>query len=307
MAPGQTELDEDWTKDVFYIHVQEEVEKIEQSEDGGNPSRKQAREKAVAAETEPRDEDENGDEEKDGEEETNGEVEEAPTSIERMMSALDATRTALNAAQKSVKALNSLPFIIHFGSQKTRITTLESLNFFWNNVPDTPCLVCGENFDVTEWPLVRTVSFARGDPEFATHVPLRVCNRHLDCLRKENIKYYTVSHAWHEDIAITNGSGISSTEASVMLMEMLLHILASALVNLQGSDYTVEIWHDYFSVPQWNYAIKEKLLLHLPSIFSASTACLVHLDSFHSSLPGRLIEKPSDKDIAEVSLAFFDS
>lgn len=218
MASTQTELHEDWTRDVFQLHVQEEVEKIEQSEDGGNSSVKQAREEAVAAETEPRDEDEDSDEEKDDEEEKNDEVEEAPTSIERMMSALDATRTALNAAQKSVKALNSLPFIIRFGSQKKRITTLESLNFFWNNVPDTPCLVCGENFGVNEWPPVRTVSFAPGDPEFATRVPLRVHNRHLDCLRKENIKYYTVSHAWHEDIAITNGSGISSTEALVRLI-----------------------------------------------------------------------------------------
>jgi hypothetical protein len=59
-------------------------------------------------------------------------------------------------------------------------------------------------------------------------------------------------------------------EASVRLMEMLVQILASAQ-NFQGSDHAVEIWHDYFSVPQWNYAIKEKLLLHLPSIFSAST------------------------------------
>ena len=210
---------------------------------------------AAAAETEPRDENEDGDEEKGDEEETNGEVEEAPTSIEGIMSALDATRTALNTAQKSVKALNSIPFNVRFGSQKTRITTLECLNFFWNNVPDTPCLVCGENFGVNEWPPVRTVSFARGDPEYATHVPLRVRNRHLDCLRKENIRYYTVSHAWHEDIAIANGSGKSSTDASIMLMEMLLHILASAQ-NFQGSDHAVEIWHDYFSVLQWNYAIK---------------------------------------------------
>jgi hypothetical protein len=231
-----------------------------------NSSGKKAREEAAAAETEPRDEEENkngenedgededgndededGDEEKDDEEETNDEVEEAPTSVQRVMSALDATRNALNTAQKSVKALNSIPFNVHFGSQKTRITTLEGLNFFRNNVPDTPCLVCGENFGVNEWPPVRTVSFARGYPEYATHIPLRVRNRHLDCLRKENIKYYTVSHAWHEDIAIVNRSGKSSMEASVRLMEMLAHILASAQ-NLQSSDHAVEIWHDYFSI-----------------------------------------------------------
>jgi hypothetical protein len=90
-------------------------------------------------------------------------------------------------------------------------------------------------------------------------------------------------------------------------MEMLLHILISAQENLQGSEYAVEIWHDYFSVPQWNYTIKEKLLLHLPSIFSASTACLVHLDNFHSSLLGRLTTKPSDKDISEITSVFFNS
>jgi hypothetical protein len=43
MASRQAEPDEDWSHDVFYIHVQGEIKKIEQSEDGGNSSGKQAR------------------------------------------------------------------------------------------------------------------------------------------------------------------------------------------------------------------------------------------------------------------------
>jgi hypothetical protein len=145
VALRQIEPNEDFTRDVFHIHVHEGVERLEQAADSDL---------------------------KDHNDEANGEIEGATTFVEGMMSALDATRTALNTAQKSMKALDSLLINIYFGSHKMRITTLESLNFFWNNVPDTPCLVCGENFGTNGWPPVRTVSFAREDPESATHLPL---------------------------------------------------------------------------------------------------------------------------------------
>ena len=106
-----------------------------------------------------------GEEKQDDEVVNKSETEEAPTAVDGMIHALRATSTALDQAQKSVKTLNSLPINVYFGLRKMQITTLESLNFFWNNVPDTLCLVCGQNFGANEWPPVRTLSFATGDPE----------------------------------------------------------------------------------------------------------------------------------------------
>lgn len=260
---------------------------MERSGDARKTSSDKTEEQVAAEEEEAEEEKDNG--------KDNDKAKEAHTSIEDMIRALDATRTMLERAQNAVKTLNSLQINVHFGPRRMQITTLESLNFFWNNVPDTPCLVCGGNFDVNEWPPIRTVSFELRDPDILTHLPIRVHNRHLDCLRKENVKYFTVSHVWHKDIAVANESGNSSTEASIRLMEILVKILNAAVVAFHNSHATVEVWHDYVSVPQWNYAIKDKLLLHLPSIFSASSACLVHLDDFHSSLLNRLTaENPSD-------------
>jgi hypothetical protein len=46
----------------------------------------------------------------------------------------------------------------------------------------------------------------------------------------------------------------------------------------------VEIWHDYLSVPQWNYTVQQQLLLYLPAIFKAAPTTLIHLDDIDESI-----------------------
>jgi hypothetical protein len=199
-------IEEDWNRDVLLENLLEISEELERVEDGGKTSLDKAHHEASEV----------GDESND---EENDEADKLPTAIEDMRNLIDTTRITLERARNAVNTLNSRRINVHFGTRKVQITMLESLEFFWNNVPDTPCLICGGNFGAGEWPPIRTASMEFLDPENTTHVPIRVRNRHLDCIRKDNVKYYTVSHAWNKDIAVANKSGKSSTEASISLME----------------------------------------------------------------------------------------
>jgi hypothetical protein len=54
-----------------------------------------------------------------------------------------------------------------------------------------------------------------------------------------------------------------------------------------GDDW--EIWHDYTSIPQWQYPVQQPLLLLLPTIFKQGHETIVHMsDVSEHSLTGVL-------------------
>jgi hypothetical protein len=220
---------------------------------------------------------------------------------------LDNAQVAIDNTQNTFKKVNKLSVNVQFGRQTVQIRPLEILDFFWSNSPATLCTVCGERFEENGPPPIRTVSYEFPAPN-PKRLHFRVHNRHLDCLRTAKDKYISVSHAWHKEIAAANEVGRSSPDASIRVMESLVKVVDAATSSFHSDYGSVEVWHDYFSVPQYDHSTKEKLLLHLPSIFSGSSACLVHLDNFPVSFLHRLfLQAPSDKDFSDVIGAFFDS
>jgi hypothetical protein len=278
------ELEGNFTHDELLIWIRESITKEERSKDGESCSS-------------------NGDEGEDLEDQ-----EQALKKLDTMVHKLDSARTAIDSAQNAINNINrKFVFNIHFGRQTRQIRLPEIINFFWNNGPHTPCTVCGGRFEENGSPPIRTVSYEIPFPDLKHH-HFRVHNRHLDCMQQEKVKYICISHAWHKDIAVANETGKSTADASIRVMEILVKVVDAAVASFRLEYGTVEVWHDFFSVPQWDHATKEKLLLHLPSIFASCSACLVHLDNFPLQSVKRLfLEEPSDKDFSDIMETFFKS
>jgi len=278
-------LDElgNFTHDELSIWVRESIMKDERSKDGESRSS-------------------NG-----GEGEDLEDQEQALKTLNTMVRKLDSARTAIDSAQNAINDLNRKFVNIHFGRQTLQIRSLEIVNFFWNNGPRTPCTVCGGTFEGNGSPPIRTVSYEIPFPD-PKHLHFRVHNRHLDFLQRENVKYVCISHAWHKDMAVANETSKSTTDTSIRVIEILVKAANAAVESFHLEYGRVEVWHDYFSIPQWDHATKEKLLLHLPSIFASCSACLVHLDNFPLQFLKRLfLEEPSGKDFSDIMETFFKS
>jgi hypothetical protein len=109
-------------------------------------------------------------------------------------------------------------------------------------------------------------------------------------------------------MTVANETGKSTADTSITVIEILVKVVDAAVESFHLEYGRVEVWHDYFSVPQWDHATKEKLLLHLPRIFASCSACLVHLDNFPlQSLKRLFLEEPADKDFSDITETFFKS
>jgi hypothetical protein len=65
---------------------------------------------------------------------------------------------------------------------------------------------------------------------------------------------------------------------------MLINTLEALFEGAKDTyDPEVEFWHDYFSVPQWEAAIKDSILLYLPSIYNLAEEILVHVTDISPS------------------------
>ncbi|KAE9365596.1 hypothetical protein N431DRAFT_488713 [Stipitochalara longipes BDJ] len=161
--------------------------------------------------------------------------------------------------------------------------------FFWRNIPDGPCEVCGGNFNDEKGPPIRTMSAGPGRfiiPEM-TEWPnfyIRVHNRHLDCIEKCHIPIIPVSHVWSEGVARANVEQKVNVDAIYEVFFRPLSILKAATSRFfEVLRAPIEIWHDYFSIPQFCHDIKERLLLALPEIFRVAPFCLIDLDDIPST------------------------
>lgn len=154
------------------------------------------------------------------------------------------------------------------GDSWVEVPFAEVLQFFWKDRLDTNCQDCGKPF--TGEPPVRTISFLDG-----AGVRLRVFNRHFACTRRRGTaSFVPVSHVWHDSIREANQAWCHIDAAAQKLIETLRGF---AVGTRDAYDKETEFWHDYFSVPQWNPAYKEALLLRLPIIYHLADEILVHM------------------------------
>ena len=160
----------------------------------------------------------------------------------------------------------------------------ELCTFFWRNVADGPCEVCGGDFQDDKGPPIRTMSAGPGRfiLQNMTEWPnfyIRVHNRHLDCIEKCQIPIIPVSHVWSEGIARANMEQKLNVDAITEVFLRPLSILQAATLRFfEVLQAPVEIWHDYFSVPQFCRDIQERLLLALPEIYRMAPFILIDLD-----------------------------
>lgn len=204
---------------------------------------------------------------------------------------------------------------IKLGENIRYISREHLLSYFWTNGPDTPCMVCGEEFDDARGPPIRTFSIDEDDHHRGDNLMLalsklviHIHNRHLECAIKLGIQFTTVSHVWHQEVGDAHLSRRSTTEAVALAWFVPVSILNSVRVSLKGEYDRVELWHDYLSVPQWNYTVQQQLLLYLPAIYKASSLCLIHLDDISNSILETAFNRTASSREALESIAqFFQS
>lgn len=182
-------------------------------------------------------------------------------------------------------------FRINIGESTRHIPRKLLLNSLWTNDLDTPCMVCEKDFDDAQGPPIRTFSIDKEDVPDAENLMLalslltvHVHNRHLGCAINLDVKFITVSHVWHNEVRTAHLSKRPTDEAVALTWFVPIFILNNLASALESQYDKVELWHDYLSVPQWNYTVQQRLLLYLPRLYQASPLCLFHLDDVSNSI-----------------------
>jgi hypothetical protein len=206
-------------------------------------------------------------------------------------------------------------FRVKIGETTHDIRREKLLDFFWTDRADTHCMVCQSGFSDARGPPIRT--FSLNGPELPkeqdsllelSKLVIQVHIRHLGCLTGLGIQYFHISHVWHQEVADAHLSKDASAEAAALAWFVPIRILNSATRTLKDTVDRVEIWHDYLSVPQWNYAVQQSLLVYLPAIFKAGLICLIHLDDISKSILIAAFDKKSTaREVAESTSHFFES
>jgi hypothetical protein len=170
-------------------------------------------------------------------------------------------------------------FTICLRGGKTEYKPHEFLQACWTNGFDTPCSVCDEGFDIAVSPPVRLLSLEQDlqdpDPSTKTLPPLVITNYHLRCLKSAHVKYFPISHAWHQSIAEAYALRAFNPGAAQACYEVPIRTLL-AVVRRFGSG--VHLWHDYISIPQWQDEYRGTTILpQIFEIFKTSECAIIHL------------------------------
>lgn len=183
------------------------------------------------------------------------------------------------------------PYILaRVGNERRRIPQSTFLSSIWKDgCLDSACMVCNEPFDFTDMSSapIRTIGFDYSQLSQTqasviditqaplTPHPIRIYNRHLECIKENNIDFIPISHAWHEEIALAQDNGVDNINAAFLAYQVPVKTLLAA-TRKYGRD--VEIWHDYLSVPQWQKKTQQELLLSIPAIYNYPESIIIHLD-----------------------------
>jgi hypothetical protein len=184
--------------------------------------------------------------------------------------------------------VDELSVVVDIGDERFEFSNpVDLLRFFWEQGPDSNCMACEEPFDNQKGPPLRTVSIGetavfRGRSGRVTHA-IRIYNRHLCCISKSAVNFLAVSHVWDSSVAQAHLKRLELEEAATCLYSVISRMLPAATAKFSHLYKPVELWHDYFSIPQWNYNLQQRLLIALPDIFEIAPMCIVHLDDVSSS------------------------
>ena len=164
-------------------------------------------------------------------------------------------------------------FSVCLGDHKKELDDASLLDYLWDGGLDTRCLVCDSQF-TNEEPPIRTVSLDAVSSQAENfHISLGVINRHMKCLRREDIQYIPISHVWHSSVATAHDNHEPNAEAA---RDVRITVVKVLLATVYWEDENIEIWHDYFSIPQWQPDIQQRLLLELPHIYAYPPYIIVH-------------------------------
>ncbi|KAF8846639.1 hypothetical protein BDZ45DRAFT_409230 [Acephala macrosclerotiorum] len=173
---------------------------------------------------------------------------------------------------------------ILLGSESQQIPQSKFLRHVWGDGLDSTCMVCQKDFTDGNDPPIRTLAFEvtqtleSSSPDITqapiSQHPIRVFNRHFDCIKEAKINYVPISHAWHEPVSMSQQSRTESIDAARLVYQMPV----KTLIGLKNKFGSVEIWHDYLSVPQWHESTQQQLLLAIPTIYAFPERMIIHLD-----------------------------
>ncbi|CZR51267.1 uncharacterized protein PAC_01142 [Phialocephala subalpina] len=208
----------------------------------------------------------------------------------------------LVAGFKKWEENDTLLGLVAVGGKVLQLRAKDLLKCFWAGGLDSECAVCGGNFDDDKGPPIRTIACVdwgictrsdlrlRGIFDNTSSPILRVFNRHMSCLIRSEIKYYAVSHVWHEEIRIAQSNTPGNhTDATVFVLQVVIQTAAEIWAEFRASSSdkhfawddssaVIEVWHDYISAPQWQKPTLERVLLFLPDIYRSGAKTVIHLD-----------------------------
>lgn len=169
---------------------------------------------------------------------------------------------------------------------------LPGLETLW--VEDGPeqlrCYECNEPFD--NGAVVRTFKLNNGNNAIAANIGTKTIsvlgdkvtlfNRHLHCLRGK--RYTTVSHVWDPAVSTLQALGSGSSRDPETLRRIFQTPIRIYKALSDFEDESCELWHDYFSVPQWNSGLKLNIIKAIPDIFQHAAFTLVFMDDVNEEM-----------------------
>ncbi|KAI0910731.1 hypothetical protein F4823DRAFT_344956 [Ustulina deusta] len=205
----------------------------------------------------------------------------------------------ITVTEESKSSAQEPTIIIYLGSVRQQVAQSRYLSHIWRSGLDSPCAVCHQDFIDKEEPPIRTFTFETDEDlgedtsditqlPIAPH-PVRVFNRHFKCLKSKRIKYIPISHVWHEGVSQAQ----VAREPTPIAIRLGYQVPIRSLLALTRHFGRVEVWHDYISVPQWQTATQQQLLLQLPKIYSYPDCMIMHLHDVSLSHLNHVVNPPS--------------
>jgi hypothetical protein len=194
------------------------------------------------------------------------------------------------------------------GDEVQEIPQSRFLHHVWTDGLYSDCHECGLGFSAedgdTATTLIRTIAFDDSECDLdgtgamdviqkpLTAYPIRVFNRHFQCLKDQDVRYIPVSHAWHPEVSQLQNDHPDTIDMSVHY-QAVRAVYQTPIKTLQAIAARfgpeTEIWHDYLSVPQWLDGFQTQLLQAIPDIYS---------------WPGETLRPLSDSDSEETQVEF---
>ncbi|CAI0652720.1 unnamed protein product [Colletotrichum noveboracense] len=173
--------------------------------------------------------------------------------------------------------------------------------FWYEGEPEKlRCLVCGASF--LQDALVRTfkVSAITSDRDVSPRcsrvveshlgVDILLFDRHLRCLLDAGIPMVTVSHVWDPQISAIQQQHRFSPQ-TLHVRHLAIENPVRIFTNIEKDPQfppDSELWHDYFSVPQWTDQLKSRILLTIHRIFEQAHTTIIHFDGLTPAVVDKL-------------------